>query len=81
MANRLSDYKPQMRDRHVHELEAFEHAQEFVAQAQALRGDMLDREAKLRQAAELATCTTAAQTRCVKQAIADTERQLGEVGG
>ncbi len=31
------------------------------------------------QARELETCTTAAQTRCVKQAIADTERQLTEV--
>src|SRR5438477_11659181 len=59
MATKLSDYKPQVRDRHVHELEAFEHAQEFVAQAQALRGDMLDREAKLRQAADLANDATA----------------------
>src|SRR5438067_1884559 len=48
-----------MRDRHVHDLEAFEHAQEFVAQAQALRGDMLAREAKLRQAADLANDATA----------------------
>lgn len=32
------------------------------------------------ESAELETCTTAAQTRCVKQAIADTERQMAELG-
>lgn len=32
------------------------------------------------QAAELTTCTTAAMTRCVKQAIADTERQITAIG-
>lgn len=31
------------------------------------------------QAAELATCSTAAMTRCVKLAIADTERQIAEL--
>jgi hypothetical protein len=32
------------------------------------------------QQEELATCDTAAKVRCVKQAIADTERQLTELG-
>lgn len=33
------------------------------------------------QTAELATCTTAAMTRCVAESIADTERQLAEARG
>lgn len=33
------------------------------------------------QKAELATCTTAAMTRCVAESIADTERQLAEARG
>ena len=32
------------------------------------------------QRAELETCTTAAMVRCVKEAIADTGRQLTEAG-
>lgn len=32
------------------------------------------------QRAELATCTTAAMTRCVAESILDTERQLAAVG-
>jgi len=32
------------------------------------------------QTAELATCRTPAEVRCVKEAIADTERQLTELG-
>jgi hypothetical protein len=33
------------------------------------------------QRAELATCTTAAMTRCVEQAMADTRRQMRELMG
>lgn len=32
------------------------------------------------QQAELATCTTAAMTRCVAESIEDTKRQLREAG-